>query len=126
VTVPLTATGVPNMTIADNKASATSGPAATITTHFATNDEPTFTVALLPATNPQSTGTLRVTITGADAGLFVKTADTCSAASLVKAPGTISCTLKVKYTGTGAHAATLTVSGTGVAGNSVSAALASP
>jgi len=122
VPVALTATAVPNMTISDGGAAAPS-----ITTHFAAGVEKSFTVTLNPIANPVASGALKVTITGTDAGLFVKTADDCSAKSLVAGSvASRTCTVGVKYTGSaGTRTAALTVSGS-PAGNAVSAALASP
>jgi hypothetical protein len=121
VSVPLTATGIPSITITDAVAAA----AATITTHFAADQEVTFTLSLLPAgTNPVATGALHVAITG-DA-LFVKTFDDCSLKSLTAgAAGVSACTVKVKFTGTGAHTATLSVNGT-TAGNAAVSTMVSP
>jgi hypothetical protein len=124
VTVPLTANGTPSVVVS------TAGVVAGASVPFAVNQERTFTVTLNPTTNPVASGALKVTITSAtagDAGLFVKTGDTCSLKSLTNVnAGTQTCTVSIKFTGTGGtHGATLTVSGT-TAGNAAVATLTSP
>jgi hypothetical protein len=87
---------------------------------FTATQEVTFTYTFNPGTNPTPTGTLAATLTGAQAGAWQKTGDTCTNKTF-SATGLQTCTVTVKYT-SGTNAANLVLSGT-QPGDSVSSAL---
>jgi len=118
----LTVTAAPGGTVVI-PLNGTSVSAITVTppTHtFAMNGMQVYTVTLAGATNPTPSGNLTVALSGANAASFMKSADTCTGASLHT--GALTCTVTIVYTGSGAATATLTVAGT-TPGDTTSATL---
>jgi hypothetical protein len=98
VSVPLTGTGIPSISIAPGGTQTFAGAGSQVT----------FTVSLVSPTNPTATGPLTVTVSSP---AFQESMQTCRNTSLV-GTGLTTCTIQLTFTGSVATTASLQVSGT--------------